>query len=306
MIVKINQIDVGRWKVRQALNGQPFDELRASIAENGLVVPLACREVNGKFELVCGHRRIAALNALGKTEVEIDVHDWNDEACMIASLAENVQRQNLTSEEEGRAYMRLKSDYQYSNNDVASRMGISKSRVHQLIRYIDELDGMEVHLVETPTEKVVRAVRESGVDDKYREHIIKKAVDEGLTSAQVTKVAKTVAKVIDPKAKQKMIDRPFSAVLHDPERMPDHAQQQKRRSGVRDDIVDWTPEVASVLEVWNLYPGHWNDVMESITKDKWAPEALEFFLGKRLRPAMKAMNDLEQFVLGIMGESDAR
>jgi len=280
MKVKVKKIDVGRWKVREGFNGQEFQELKESILENGLVVPLACREVDGRYELVCGHRRYQALVEIGAQETEITVHDWDDEACMIAALAENVQRKNLSAEEEGRAYIRMQEEFGMTQEQIAERVGIRQWHVSRLIAYVHEIDGLQLYADGIkPSEYVIRAVRTSGVPEEYKKPIVEKALKEDLTAKEVERVAKSVAIAPGP-AKEKLIEHPYSTFVHDPDRV---AEQIKLTPG-RDPVVqkpkpkadaDWkqTPEVKAML-----------DRLAQIEKE-WAPAYLKMIALGKLDPA---------------------
>jgi len=280
MRIEIKKIDVGRWKVREGYNGQEFTELKESILENGLVVPLACREVDGRYELVCGHRRYQALVEIGAQETEITVHDWDDEACMIAALAENVQRKNLSAEEEGRAYIRMQGEFGLSLRQIAARIGVHHSHIDRMIAYVREIEQMQlVADGDKPSEFVVRAVRTSGVPDEYKKPIVEKALKEDLTAKEVERVAKSVAIAPEP-AKEKLIEHPYSTFVHDPDRV---AEQIKLTPG-RDPVVqkpkpkadaDWrqTPEVKAML-----------DRLAQIEKE-WAPAYLKMIDLGKLDPA---------------------
>jgi len=280
MKVKIKEIDVGRWRVREDFNGQEFQELKESILENGLVVPLACREMDGRYELVCGHRRYQALVEIGAQETGITVHDWDDEACMIAALAENVQRKNLSAEEEGRAYIRMQEEFGMTQEQMAERVGVDQTRISQLIQYVHEVEELQLQdRVLKPSERVVRAIRRSGVPEEYKKPIVEKALKEDLTAKEVERVAKSVAIAPEP-AKEKLIEHPYSTFVHDPDRVA----EQTRRTPGRDPVVqkpkpkadaDWkqTPEVKAML-----------DRLAQIEKE-WAPAYLKMINLGKLDPA---------------------
>ncbi len=84
-------------------------ELAQSIREQGVLEPLVVRRTSdGKFEVIIGSRRLTASRQIGLNLVPVVVQDISDADAVLRSLAENIQRQNLSLEERVQAYKTLK------------------------------------------------------------------------------------------------------------------------------------------------------------------------------------------------------
>lgn len=116
-----------------------LDELTESIREHGILQPLVVTEIApGEYELIAGERRLRAARRLGLTQVPVTVRPFaalKDK--LVLALIENIQRQDLNAVEEGRAYRRLADEYRLSHEDIAHRMGKSRSAVTNAMRLLD-------------------------------------------------------------------------------------------------------------------------------------------------------------------------
>jgi ParB family chromosome partitioning protein len=77
--------------------------LAASIQAHGLMQPIVVRPVANGYELVAGHRRLEAARLLGWTEIAVIVRDENADEAYILTFVENLQREDLTADEEAEA-----------------------------------------------------------------------------------------------------------------------------------------------------------------------------------------------------------
>lgn len=132
-------IEVGRLRP-SALNPRrdvgPVDELAASISSQGLVEPLVVHEdAAGGFEVLAGHRRLAAAKAAGISTVPCIVRSGMEPAEKLEMmLVENLQRSDLTPLEEGDAYAALARRHGLSQREIARRVGVTQPTVSRRIK----------------------------------------------------------------------------------------------------------------------------------------------------------------------------
>lgn len=132
--VKIKDIQIdenSRWRDYE------LHDLMTSIKDNGLLQPVGVKAVNGRYRLVYGHRRLGACRKLGHKEIDAVALDekLTDQDTMIVNLIENIQRKELSPPEEGRYFALLKKQFDMTDQEVAVRVGIPKSRVIKAIRF---------------------------------------------------------------------------------------------------------------------------------------------------------------------------
>ena len=106
--VSISKIVVNHKNQRTSIDNQKLKELADSIKEMGILQPLVCREVDGKYELIAGNRRFAAAKMIGLTEVPIIIRNTKEEDIQFAQVIENLQREDLNAEEKFQAFKKMK------------------------------------------------------------------------------------------------------------------------------------------------------------------------------------------------------
>jgi ParB family chromosome partitioning protein len=110
-----------------------IDELAASIRRHGVLQPVVVSRRGDGFELVAGHRRVLAARAAGKTTIPAVVREDVSDRLELA-LVENLQRADLNAIETGRAYKLLMETYDLTQEELAERIGKSRSQVANMLR----------------------------------------------------------------------------------------------------------------------------------------------------------------------------
>ena len=119
-----------------------FDEvelqaLADSIAEHGILQPLAVRELDGGFyQIIAGERRWRAARMAGLSEVPVVVLEADDRTVMELALIENLQRQDLNPMEEAEGYRALMEDFGLTQEQAASRVGKSRPAITNALRLL--------------------------------------------------------------------------------------------------------------------------------------------------------------------------
>jgi ParB/RepB/Spo0J family partition protein len=112
-------------------------ELADSISAQGVLQPLVARKVDGELELVFGHRRLRAAKQAGLKEVPVIVRDMTDVEVLEAQLAENLARADVHPLELCDGYERLMRVGKLTGDQVAERLGISRSSVFTTLKLRD-------------------------------------------------------------------------------------------------------------------------------------------------------------------------
>jgi ParB family transcriptional regulator, chromosome partitioning protein len=122
---------------RKAFHSEQLQELVESIREHGIIQPLIVRKVDGKCELIAGERRWRAAGQLGLREAPVIVRQASDRDVLELALIENLQREDLNPIEEANAYRRLAEEFSLRQEDIAQRVGKSRSVVGNSVRLLD-------------------------------------------------------------------------------------------------------------------------------------------------------------------------
>jgi ParB family chromosome partitioning protein len=114
------------------------DELAESIGAYGLLQPIVLRQLSEGFEVVAGHRRLAAVRTLGWTDIPAVVREADDGEAFLLTLVENLQRSDLSAREESRALEALVRERGWSTRQVAEAIKRSPAYVSKRLRVFED------------------------------------------------------------------------------------------------------------------------------------------------------------------------
>ncbi len=146
--IPVDRITPNPFQPRKTFERQPLDELQASIAEYGVLVPIIVRHRGDAFELVAGERRWRACAALQLTTIPAIVRAGDDRDTLEVAMIENLQRENLNALEEAAGFQALIDDHAFTQDDVARRLGKSRSAVANTLRLLSLPDPVKAMLAD--------------------------------------------------------------------------------------------------------------------------------------------------------------
>lgn len=125
------------FQPREHFDAQALEELKASIAEKGLVQPITVRRFDGRYQLIAGERRLRAVRELGLATIPAYVLDvQSDEELLELSIIENIHREDLNPLEVARGYQRLIDECHLTQEEVAQKVGKDRSTVANFLRLL--------------------------------------------------------------------------------------------------------------------------------------------------------------------------
>jgi len=131
--IPLEQIQPNRQQPRQHFDQEAIGELAGSIATHGVLQPIVVSRAPDGFELIAGHRRVLASRVAGKTSIPAVVREDVRDRLELA-LVENLQRTDLNAIETARAYKLLMETYDLTQEQLAERLGKSRSAVANTLR----------------------------------------------------------------------------------------------------------------------------------------------------------------------------
>ncbi len=135
LLIEPDQIVMSRFQPRQIFDEKALEELAAAIKTQGVIEPLIVRPLaTGAFELIAGERRLRAARIAKLERVPVIVRQLDDQEALELSLVENLLRENLNPVEEGRAFERLNREFGLTHEQIAGRIGKSRTYVTNMIR----------------------------------------------------------------------------------------------------------------------------------------------------------------------------
>ncbi len=135
--VRPEQIKTNPKQPRQVFDEDALAELAHSIKEFGVLQPIVVRAQGDGFELVMGERRLRASIVAGLEKIPAIVRDTADDAMLRDALLENIHRAQLNPLEEAAAYQQLLEEFGVTHEELASRIGRSRSQVSNTIRLMN-------------------------------------------------------------------------------------------------------------------------------------------------------------------------
>jgi ParB family chromosome partitioning protein len=147
----IDDIKPNRYQPRINFSDEELIKLKDSILEQGVIQPLLVRNLDDSYELIAGERRLRAAKQANLTHVPVFVKNLTDEQALEVAIIENVQREDLNPLEEADAYHRLVTEFDYTQEMVAKKIGKNRSTIANLLR----LRGLPEQIKESLTSKTI-------------------------------------------------------------------------------------------------------------------------------------------------------
>lgn len=240
MEIELSKIVENPHQVRPIFTNEELWELAESIKDNGLLQPIKVRPTNQGYELVYGHRRVAAMRLLGWVKCEAIVEDVSDEDSLVQSLAENLQRQDLDILDEAHSFQLL-IERGYTLKEIAELVKKPQGRISnrlsilRLPSQVQELvmprEGQHLTTTERGGLSPDSASRIASAVDTSEEAIAlaQKAIDERLTSLEVRELTRAFKEASAPSEREKIVQENWSGIEREPGR---NSQNQLLKSQV--------------------------------------------------------------------------
>jgi ParB family chromosome partitioning protein len=187
--VPVDAIRPNAKQPRQVFDEDAQEELKTSIREFGLLQPVVVRETEpGSYELVMGERRWRATRDLGLDTIPAIVRGTADDAMLRNALLENLHRVQLNPLEEAAAYRQLLDEFGTTHEELAGRIGRSRSQVTNTVRLLNlPLPVQRRVAVGVLTAGHARALL-SLEDAEQQDHLASRIVAEGLSVRAVEEI----------------------------------------------------------------------------------------------------------------------
>ncbi|MCH5154560.1 MAG: ParB/RepB/Spo0J family partition protein [Clostridiales bacterium] len=140
----LSNIEPNADQPRKVFNDEALAALVESIKTHGVITPLIVTpKPDGKYMIIAGERRYRAATAAGLISVPVCVREYTQVQIDELSLIENIQREDLNPMEVARAIKKLMSDYGYTQEEAAERIGKARPTVANLLRLMDLSDAVQ-------------------------------------------------------------------------------------------------------------------------------------------------------------------
>ncbi|HQV86152.1 MAG: ParB/RepB/Spo0J family partition protein [Chitinophagaceae bacterium] len=135
--IAIDEIETNPKQPRRDFDEKAMQELADSIRLHDIIQPVTVsRLANGKYRLISGERRLRASKLAGLKDIPAYIRQANDAQLLELALLENLQREDLNAMEVSLSYKRMMEELDYTQEQVAERMGKDRSTVANFIRLL--------------------------------------------------------------------------------------------------------------------------------------------------------------------------
>ncbi len=207
--IAITKISINPKQPRRDFDETALNELAASIKLHDIIQPITVTQLkDGKYQLISGERRFRASKIAGLQDIPAYIRQANDQQLLELALLENLQREDLNAIEIALSYKRMMEELDYTQEQVAERMGKERSTVTNYIRLLKLPPDIQLAVRNTSISMGhARALVNVDHVDKQL-FIFKEIKDNGLSVRQtedlVRKLYKNDAKTVKPASKNNL------------------------------------------------------------------------------------------------------
>lgn len=210
----VNEIRINPRQPRLSFDEVALEELACSVREKGILQPLLVRKIHSEtddsvvYELIAGERRLRAAKRVELEKVPCRILDIDEKASLEIALLENIQREDLDVIEESKGYYQLIQEFSYTQEDLARRIGKSRSHIANVLRMLSLPEAVQA-MVQAGQISPGHAKILAGLNEDFAEEIARIIVLKGLT------VHKTAALVRAHRFKNSRMRNSLSAQPND-------------------------------------------------------------------------------------------
>ena len=180
--VPVGAITPNPHQPRRYFDEESLASLTASIAELGVLQPVLVREVGEeRFELIAGERRWRAAKRAGLPTIPVLVRSVDAVLSLEQAVVENLHREDLNALEEAAAYQQLMEDFSLTQEEVAQRVGKSRSAVANTLRLFQLPPGIQRLVAENQLSAGHARALLGSPDRSFQEALAERVVAEGLS-----------------------------------------------------------------------------------------------------------------------------
>lgn len=194
-VVKINLANIipNRFQPRISFDEEALNELATSIKMYGIIQPLILRPLGDKYEIIAGERRYKAATIAGLTEVPAILVNLDDQTSAELAIIENIQRKDLTAIEEAKSFQKLLDLGNYTQDQLATKMGKSQSAIANKLRLLNLIPEVQEALMNNLiSERHARSLLQLKDNPDKQKEILNRITTERLTVKDTDAIIKTM------------------------------------------------------------------------------------------------------------------
>ncbi|HEX3000017.1 MAG TPA: ParB/RepB/Spo0J family partition protein [Armatimonadota bacterium] len=214
------QITPNPYQPRGEMDPERLSELVESIRTHGILQPLVVRKHDDGYELVAGERRFRASQAAGLAKVPVIVRECTNREMLELALIENIQREDINPMDSAIAFRRLMDEFSLTQEEVATRVGRSRSSVANTLRLLNLPAAIQLKVASGEiSEGHARALLSLEAVPEAQKVLLERILKEHLSVRDAERIARGMSeKAQKPEAETKPRDPHLSSVESDLQR----------------------------------------------------------------------------------------
>ena len=193
--LKIGELEPNRNQPRKDFSKEELDELADSIRQYGVMSPIVVKKKDDGYMIIAGERRWRAARIAGLDEVPVVIKEVDEITAAEMAIVENIQRTDLNPVEEAGAYKTLTEEYGLTQEEIAEKIGKSRSSVANSLRLLDLTEGalslLSQGKITSGHAKVLLGVKDSDRIDKIAKEVAERQLSVKETEVLVKKANAT-------------------------------------------------------------------------------------------------------------------
>ena len=190
--IPVDEIRPNPYQPRKVFDEDALKELSSSIKQHGVFTPILVKKSIQGYDLIAGERRLRASKLAGLKDIPAIIVDFDDQEMMEIALLENIQREDLNVIEEAKAYEKLIQRLNYTQEQLAHRVGKSREHITNLLRLLKLPEDVQEYVVNKQLSMGhVRALLGLKTEAGMRK-VAKQAIDQGLSVRKVEQIVKDI------------------------------------------------------------------------------------------------------------------
>lgn len=190
--IPVDEIRPNPYQPRKVFDEDALKELSSSIKQHGVFTPILVKKSIQGYDLIAGERRLRASKLAGLKDIPAIIVDFDDQEMMEIALLENIQREDLNVIEEAKAYEKLIQRLNYTQEQLAHRVGKSREHITNLLRLLKLPEDVQEYVVNKQLSMGhVRALLGLKTEAVMRK-VAKQAIDQGLSVRKVEQIVKDI------------------------------------------------------------------------------------------------------------------
>ena len=181
MEISLDELRSNPYQPRKVFDEEKLQELADSIKEHGVFQPIIVKKSTVKgYEIIAGERRVKASKMAGLASIPAIVREFSDQEMMEIALLENLQREDLNAIEEAMAYKSLIDSLSITQEELATRLGKSRSHVTNMLGLIELPEEVKDMIIEGKLSQSHARILSKMEDKEQIINLANKIVNEGM------------------------------------------------------------------------------------------------------------------------------